>query len=57
LPKLARQVRKLPRQLRGAEITELRSRLRALGTQPVPMPKGPLPKGLKIPRGGTPQQR
>ncbi|HEU4539613.1 MAG TPA: DUF4191 domain-containing protein [Jiangellaceae bacterium] len=57
LPKLARQVRKLPRQLRGAEITELRSRLRALGTQPVPMPKGPLPKGLKIPRGGMPQQR
>jgi hypothetical protein len=57
LPQLAKQVRKLPRRLRGAEITELRSRLRALGTQPVPMPKGPMPKGLKIPRGGVTQQR
>jgi hypothetical protein len=57
LPKLARALRKLPRQLRGAEITELRSRLRALGSQPLPMPKGPLPKGIKVPRGGVPPQR
>lgn len=52
LPKLAKTVRKLPRRLRGPELTELRSRLKALGTQPVPMPKGPLPKGMKVPRGG-----
>lgn len=57
LPKLAKAVRKLPRGLSGAEVTELRSRLRALGTQPIPMPKGPLPKGLKIPRGGMPPQQ
>ncbi len=57
LPQLAKQVRKLPRQLRGPELTELRSRLRALGTQPVPMPKGPMPKGLRMPRGGITQQR
>lgn len=54
LPKLAKTVRKLPRRLRGPELTELRSRLKALGTQPVPMPKGPLPKGMKVPRGGAP---
>jgi hypothetical protein len=45
---------KLPRNLRPAEVTELRSRLRALGTQPVAMPKGPLPRNMKIPRGGMP---
>ncbi|MFW6090848.1 MAG: DUF4191 domain-containing protein [Actinomycetota bacterium] len=54
LPKVTKTVRKLPRTLRGPELTELRSRLKALGTQPVPMPKGPLPKGMKVPRGGTP---
>lgn len=57
LPKLAKAVRKLPRNLRGAEVTELRSRLRALNTQAIPMPKGPLPKGLKVPRGGAPPQQ
>jgi hypothetical protein len=54
LPKLAKHLRKLPKNLRGAEITELRHRLRALGTQPVGMPKGPLPKGIKMPSGGPP---
>lgn len=54
LPKLAKHVRKLPRNLRPAEVTELRHRLRALGTQPVGMPKGPLPKGIKLPSAGQP---
>ncbi|WP_166355933.1 DUF4191 domain-containing protein [Phytoactinopolyspora limicola] len=54
LPKLAKHLRKLPKNLRGAEVTELRHRLRALGTQPVGMPKGPLPKGLKLPTAGPP---
>lgn len=57
LPKLAKHVMKLPRNLRGAQITELRARLRALGTQPVAIPKGPLPRGMKIPRGGTPPKQ
>lgn len=57
LPKLSKHVMKLPRKLRGAEITELRSRLRALKTQPIPMPKGPLPKGMKLPQGGMPPQQ
>lgn len=54
LRRLAKHLMKLPRRLRPAEVTELRSRLRALGTQPVAMPKGPLPRGMKIPRGGMP---
>jgi hypothetical protein len=58
LPKLAKHVMKLPRNIRPAEVTELRQRLRALGSQPVGMPKGPLPKGIRIPRGGAmPPQR
>jgi hypothetical protein len=57
LPKLSKHIAKLPRRLRGPEITELRSRLRALKTQPVPMPKGPLPKGMKLPQGGMPPQQ
>ncbi|HET6685797.1 MAG TPA: DUF4191 domain-containing protein [Jiangellaceae bacterium] len=54
LRRLPKYVMKLPRNLRPAEVTELRSRLRALGTQPVAMPKGPLPRNMKIPRGGMP---
>lgn len=57
LPRLAKHLMKLPRNIRPAEVTELRARLRALGTQPVGMPKGPLPKGVKIPRGGGSPQR
>lgn len=55
LRRLPKYVMKLPRNLRPAEVTELRSRLRALGTQPVAMPKGPLPRNLKVPRGMPPR--
>jgi hypothetical protein len=54
LPKLAKHLQKLPKNLRPGEVTELRHRLRALGTQPVGLPKGPLPKGIKLPTGGPP---
>ncbi|NED96647.1 DUF4191 domain-containing protein [Phytoactinopolyspora alkaliphila] len=54
LPKLAKHLQKLPKNLRPGEVTELRHRLRALGTQPVGLPKGPLPKGVKLPTGGPP---
>lgn len=57
LPKLSKHVTKLPKKLRGAELTELRSRLRALRTSAVPMPKGPLPKGVKLPQGSMPPQQ
>jgi hypothetical protein len=58
LPRLTKHVSKLPRSIRPAEVTELRQRLRALGTQPLGMPKGPLPKGAKVPQGNMrPPQR
>jgi hypothetical protein len=51
LPRLTRHLNKLPKNIRPAEVTELRQRLRALGTTPIGIPKGPLPKGARIPRG------
>ena len=43
---------RLPRTLSGPQMTELDHRLKALGVNqgPLPIPKGPLPPGLKIPR-------
>jgi Domain of unknown function (DUF4191) len=51
LPKLASTIMKLPRTLRGAQMTELYNRLRALSVtqNAIPIPKGPLPKGVKMP--------
>lgn len=49
---LGRRVSKLPRKLRPSEVTELNNRLRALQTMPVPVPKGPLPRNIKLPKGG-----
>ncbi|AYY13703.1 DUF4191 domain-containing protein [Actinobacteria bacterium YIM 96077] len=54
LPQLTKRMRKLPKNLRPAEVTELRHRLNALSFQPVGMPKGPLPKGMKAPSAGAP---
>jgi hypothetical protein len=53
LPKLASHVMKLPRNLRPAEVTEVLFRLKALTAhrQQLPIPKGPLPKNIKLPPG------
>ncbi len=52
LPKLANSVMRLPRTLSGAQMTELHNRLRALSVSrsAIPIPKGPLPKGIKVPK-------
>jgi hypothetical protein len=50
LRKLQRTVMKLPNNLKPAEVTALRRRLDALTATPLPIPKGPLPKGTKMPR-------
>lgn len=50
LRKLQGTVMKLPRNLKPAEVSALRKRLDALTATPLPIPKGPLPKGAKIPR-------
>ncbi|WP_026876914.1 DUF4191 domain-containing protein [Jiangella gansuensis] len=51
LPQLTRKLGKLPKNIRPAEVTELRARLRALSIQPIGVPKGPLPKGARLPKG------
>lgn len=53
LRKLQRRLTKLPRTLRPAQVTEVRNRLGALGglAQQMPIPKGPMPKGGRVPRG------
>lgn len=53
LTKLVRHVQKLGRQVKPAEITEIRQRLRALDAQrpKVPLPRGPVPTSMKGMRG------
>ena len=50
--KLQRELNKLPKALRPAEVNDIRRRLEALSKResPVPLPKGPLPKSGKIPK-------
>jgi hypothetical protein len=50
LRKLQGTVMKLPQTLKPAEVTALRRRLDALTQTPLPIPKGPLPKGARIPK-------
>ena len=52
LRKLNSTIMKLPRTLTGPQMTELDHRLKALAVtqSPLPIPKGPLPKGLKVPK-------
>lgn len=56
LRKLARTVQKLPKAISPAEMTEVRNRLRAMpsGANQLPIPKGPLPKNVKLPKGSMP---
>jgi hypothetical protein len=56
LRKLGRTVQKLPKAISPAEMTEVRNRLRAMpsGANQLPIPKGPLPKNVKLPKGGIP---
>lgn len=49
LAKLQRHLMKLPRNLKKPAVSEVNSRLRAL-PQTLPVPKGPLPKGVRLPR-------
>jgi hypothetical protein len=52
LRKLVRTVSKLPKALTAAEVNELNFRLKALASQQgqLPIPKGPMPKNMKMPR-------
>ncbi len=51
LRKLSSRLQKMPRNLSKHEVSEVNQRLRALGTMNLPIPKGPMPKNLRMPRG------
>lgn len=54
LKKLRTTLMKLPRVLPGHQVTTVNDRLRAMGDlmSNMPLPKGPMPKGMRMPRGG-----
>lgn len=49
---LTKHLTKLPRSLRPGQVTDINFRLKALGHQPVAMPKGPMPKTSRMPKTG-----
>ncbi|MFE3866279.1 DUF4191 domain-containing protein [Streptomyces goshikiensis] len=54
LKKVRTTLLKLPRVLSGPQITQVNDKLRAMGDlmSNMPLPKGPMPKGMRMPRGG-----
>ncbi|CAN2239769.1 DUF4191 domain-containing protein [Candidatus Planktophila versatilis] len=46
--KLQKHVTKLPKKLSAHQMREVRARLKAVGGLSMPIPKGPMPKGIKI---------
>jgi hypothetical protein len=50
LVNLNKHLRKLPKVLRPAEVTDLRRKLDAVAGGSLPIPKGPMPKGMRMPR-------
>jgi hypothetical protein len=50
--KLQRELTRLPANLKGSQILDVRRRLEALSSRdnPLPIPKGPMPKTTKIPK-------
>ncbi|MFG2962378.1 DUF4191 domain-containing protein [Streptomyces sp. NPDC048288] len=54
LKKLRTTMLKFPRVLTGPQVTTTNDRLRAMGDlmSNMPLPKGPMPKGMRMPKGG-----
>jgi hypothetical protein len=50
LRKLQRHLKKMPKKLSQNQLREVRNRLKAVGGLSMPIPKGPMPKNLKIPK-------
>ena len=50
LRKLQKAVKKFPKKLTKSQLREVRNRLKGVGGMNMPIPKGPLPKGTKIPK-------
>lgn len=56
LKRLQNHFLKLPRNITGKQVNALDTRLQAIGAMNIPMPKGPLPKGARMPRGSKMQR-
>ena len=48
LRKLQKHLAKLPKKLTATQMREVRARLKAVGGMSLPIPKGPMPKNVKI---------
>ena len=48
--KLQRAMRKFPKKLSTVQLRELRARMKAVGGLNIPIPKGPMPKNLRMPK-------
>jgi hypothetical protein len=48
--KLQKHLKKLPKKLNTAQLREVRARLRSVGGLNIPMPKGPMPTNVRMPR-------
>ncbi|MGZ4593964.1 MAG: DUF4191 domain-containing protein [Actinomycetes bacterium] len=51
LRRLNRHLMKLPRNLKADQVSEVNRRLKALGSMNLPVPKGPMPKNVRMPKG------
>jgi hypothetical protein len=54
LRKLNKHLMKLPRNLKNDQVSEVNRRLKSLGAMNLPIPKGPMPKGMRMPKGPRP---
>ena len=50
LRKLQKRLQKMPKKLSPSQMNEVRARLKAVGGLAMPIPKGPMPKNVKIPK-------
>jgi Domain of unknown function (DUF4191) len=50
LRKLQKAVKKFPKKLTKPQLREVRNRLKGVGGMNMPIPKGPMPKGVKLPK-------
>lgn len=54
LRKLSGAIRKLPKKLTASQVSDLERRLKALPSHQLPIPKGPMPRNARLPKGGMP---
>ena len=50
LKKLQKHLKKMKKKLSNNQVREVRGRLKAVGGMSMPIPKGPMPKGVRMPK-------